>query len=865
MPAFPDYVPQDIEHYWQQQWHDKQVFVCGEPDSRPKYYVLEMFPYPSGDIHMGHVRNYTLGDVVARYRRAQGYQVMHPMGWDSFGLPAENAAIANNCHPAEWTYRNIAQMRTVLSRLGLTLDWTREFATSDPEYYRFEQEFFLQMLEQGLAYRRETWVNWDPVENTVLANEQVVDGVGWRSGVEVERRKMYGWFLKITQYAEELVEALTSLEQWPNKVRVMQENWIQRSEGALMHFALSDVPAALTEVTAAPQITVFTTRPDTIFGASFLALSSQHPIVDQWKAHDPALAAFVDECLAADMREASMATMEKKGYLLPFKALHPLGTQASQPYLPVYVANFVLIEYGTGAVFGCPAHDQRDWDFAKKYDLPILPVICPDGVAPQQLELAQEAYSGPGILVNSGLLDGLSIAEAKKTIIDLLEQQAKGERQVHYRLRDWGVSRQRFWGCPIPIIHCDSCGIVPVPTQDLPVTLPDDVSFDTLGKPLEQHPTWKYVTCPQCHAPAQRECDTFDTFFESSWYFLRFCDPHNAETCWDTALAKHWMPVDQYIGGIEHAVLHLLYARFFSRALQQCGYDVPVEPFKGLFNQGMVCHETYSDVQGRWLSPNEVKRTADGLQTEDGQPVKVGNIIKMSKSKRNVIEPKQIIEQYGVDTVRLFLLSDSPPERDMPWTTNGVDGASRFLRRIWKLLQPIAAMKQVASTLSAQSKDHALYRQTQRTIRDVSGDIEKLHFNKALARVRELVNALSALPVQATYDDLRRYSAEIVLQLLNPFVPHITEALWQQFGHSQWLVETPWPTIEAAALEEATVTLAIQINGKLRGSIVATKDITPEQAEELALGETSICNHLQDKQLIKTILVPGKVINLVVK
>ena len=860
------YNPHIIEKYWQEEWQKNATFASGEPDDRPKYYVLEMFPYPSGNIHVGHMRNYTMGDVLARFRRAQGYQVLHPMGWDSFGLPAENAAIANNTHPAEWTLQNIATMRAQLQTLGLSLDWERELTASDPEYYRHEQKIFLEMLEEGLAYRRETWVNWDPVENTVLANEQVENGRGWRSGALIERRKMQGWFLRITAFADELLDALPSLEQWPNKVRVMQENWIKRSEGATVTFHF-DSDNELPENWQNNGLEVFTTRPDTLFGASFIALSSQHPLAEYLAQNDAALKSFLAECHAGDTSEASLATMEKKGYLLPIRIQHPFGTAAPETTLPVFVANFVLMDYGTGAIFGCPAHDQRDLDFARQYNLPVYPVVCPRDIPETEIEITDNAYIGAGILINSDFLNGLDIDVAKTQAIAKLENLGCGTEQTTYRLRDWGVSRQRFWGCPIPIIHCPKCGAVPVPESELPVTLPDDVDFSTNGNPLSNHPTWKKVKCPKCSGDAERECDTFDTFFESSWYFLRFCNPHNAEKPWDHALMKHWMPVDQYIGGIEHAVLHLLYSRFFTRALNQCGYDVPDEPFTGLFNQGMVCHETYQDEANKWLAPEEVQRHKNGWTTLDGAPVRVGNVIKMSKSKRNVIDPAQIIQRYGADTARLFLLSDSPPERDMPWTATGIEGAWRFTNRLWKQIHYVISLPDQEISLEKIRKK-PIYRLAQRTLSGVTADIEKLHFNKAIARIRTLMNTLTEIQspdITTENQAASRYVAKMLLQMINPFMPHLSESLWQEMGMSIRLTDTNWPEIDETALEEDTVTIGVQVNGKLRATIDAPANADSDTLIALAKTEENVMAQLQGKIIKKTIAIPGRIVNFAVQ
>ena len=848
------YRPRETERSWQQKWREAECFAIDPASDQPKYYTLEMFPYPSGNIHVGHMRNYTMGDLVARYKRARGFEVLHPMGWDSFGLPAENAAIAHRTHPAEWTSRNIATMRAQLMTLGLSLDWSRELATSDPKYYIHEQKFFLEMYAEGLAYRRKTWVNWDPVENTVLANEQVVDGLGWRSGVAVERREMFGWFMKITEFSDVLLEALDHLDQWPNRVRLMQQNWIGRSEGAKVLFRLD---------ADHPPLEVFTTRPDTLFGASFLALSPQHPLARRFGAEIPALASFLAECLQGDTRESSMATMEKKGFRLPVEAMHPLGEAAPEARLPVYVANFVLLEYGSGAIFGCPGHDQRDLDFARQYGLPVHAVVCPSKTVAEDFVIEDTAYTGSGTLINSGFLNGLDIEAAKQKVIAELKRLGLGEAQTTFRLRDWGVSRQRFWGCPIPMIHCPECGVVPVPIAQLPVCLPDDVDFSQPGNPLANHATWKHVACPSCNAPAERECDTFDTFFESSWYFLRFCDPKNDDQPWNSDLVRKWLPVDQYIGGIEHAVLHLLYSRFFTRALQRCGYDVPDEPFTGLFNQGMVCHETYRSPDGQWLAPEEVRRTKSGTTTLEGLPVEVGNVIKMSKSRRNVIDPKAIIDQYGADTARLFLLSDSPPERDMPWTSAGIEGASRFLQRVWGLICRIADLEPQTAE-PEKMLTSALYRQANRTIRDVGNDIEIFHFNKAIARLRALFNELTEQELQSPEGQaVAQFVARTLLRLLNPFVPHLTEELWQKFSETDWLANHPWPEADPEALAESLQTIGVQVNGKLRASIEVSAEADESDVLAAATAEPNVQTHLEGRQIRKSIYVAGRILNIV--
>jgi leucyl-tRNA synthetase len=815
-----------------------------------------MFPYPSGRIHMGHVRNYTLGDVVARYKRARGHSVLHPMGWDAFGLPAENAAIASGVHPREWTYANIKAMRAQLKSMGLALDWSREIATCHPDYYRHEQKMFLDFLEAGLAYRRESWVNWDPVDQTVLANEQVIDGRGWRSGAPVERRLLAQWFLRITDFAEDLLEALKGLDRWPAKVRLMQENWIGRSEGGRVWFALAG---------REDRLEVYTTRPDTLFGASFLALSPHHPLAAELAGRDPKLAAFIADCDRIGTSEAAIETAEKMGYRTRIDALHPL---IEGKRLPVYVANFVLMEYGAGAIFGCPGHDQRDLDFARKYDLPVIPVVAPPGVDPAGIVIGGEAYTGEGVLINSDFLDGLDVAAAKRTVIEALQRKGAGRPEVQYRLRDWGVSRQRYWGCPIPVIHCGACGIVPVPERDLPVALPEDVSFDEPGNPLDRHPTWKHVACPACGKPARRETDTFDTFVESSWYFARFCSPRAAEP-FERAAVDRWLPVDQYIGGIEHAILHLLYSRFFMRALKRCGYLDLEEPFAGLFTQGMVCHETYRDVEGRWLSPEEVRKGEGGGLIDDvGRPVALGRSEKMSKSKRNVIDPAGIIESYGADTARWFMLSDSPPERDLEWTEAGVEGAYRFVQRLWRMVSEAVPTLPPAGAgaprnFGARATD--LRRAVHKAIAAFTDDLERFRFNRAVARIHELANAIGDFAPSESADRWAlREALEAIAQLIQPMMPHLAEELWERLGHTSLLAESAWPQADPELARDEAITIAVQVNGKLRATVTLPRDAESAAAEAAALEEPNVRRAIGDKTPRKVIVVPNKVINVVV-
>jgi len=851
------YNPREVEARWQAAWEARGTFRVTEDAARTKCYVLEMFPYPSGRIHMGHVRNYTLGDVLARYRRARGYNVLHPMGWDAFGMPAENAAIERKVHPARWTHDNIATMRAELRAMGFAYDWSRELATCDPGYFRHEQRMFLDFLAKGLAYRKESWVNWDPVEGTVLANEQVIDGRGWRSGAVVEKRKLAQWMLRITTYADYLLQSLSRLERWPAAVRLMQENWIGRSEGMRLWFALEGRD---------DRLEVFTTRHDTLFGATFCAIAPHHPLAEAMAAHDPGLAAFIAECDALGTSEEAIERAEKRGYRVALTARHPFDPGRE---LPVFVANFVLMAYGTGAVFGCPGHDQRDLDFARKYHLPVIPVIAPPRVEPASFQIGNEAYTGDGVVINSDFLDGLTVAEAKEAVARRLEAMGAGERSVSYRLRDWGVSRQRYWGCPIPVIHCPKCGVVPVPVEALPVTLPEDVDFSAPGNPLDRHPTWKHVPCPACGGAAARETDTFDTFVESSWYFARFASPHAAEPL-DRAAVDYWLPVDQYIGGVEHAILHLLYSRFFTRALRDCGYLGIDEPFAGLLTQGMVCHQTYRDAAGNWLFPSEVVRREDGtfVHAQSGEPVTLGRSEKMSKSRKNVVDPEAILGSYGADTARLFMLSDSPPERDLEWTDAGVDGAWRYLHRLWRLVEEPALTLPPPGTPAPAgfgAAARALRQASHRAIAAVTGDLEAFRFNRAVARIRELSNAIAAVESGAEgLDWALREALETVVRLIGPLTPHIAEELWRRLGHDTLLADTPWPEAEAALLEQTTVTVAVQVNGRLRGTIEVPRGAATAMVESAALALPGVRRALDDRDPRRVVVVPDRIVNVVV-
>ncbi|HXO90022.1 MAG TPA: leucine--tRNA ligase [Stellaceae bacterium] len=845
----------ESEAKWQRHWRERRLFEVTAEPGRPKYYVLEMFPYPSGKLHVGHVRNYTMGDVVARYRRAQGFNVLHPMGWDAFGLPAENAAMAENSHPAVWTHENIRTMRAQLERMGFAYDWSREIATCHPDYYRHEQKMFLDFLAADLAYRRESWVNWDPVENTVLANEQVIDGRGWRSGAIVEKRLLSQWFLRITAFTEELLEAIGGLERWPERVRLMQENWIGRSDGARVFFTIAGTDE---------RIEVFTTRQDTLFGASFLALSPNHPLALRVAEKDAGLAAFIAECNRMGTSEAVIEAAEKRGYATGLEAVHPFDESR---HVPIWVANFVLMEYGSGAIFGCPAHDQRDLEFARKYRLPVIPVVLPLGADPANFAIGETPYLDDGTVFNSAFLDGLSVADAKRAAAERLEALGRGERTTAYRLRDWGVSRQRYWGCPIPVIHCESCGIVPVPEKDLPVTLPEDVDFAVPGNPLDHHPTWKHVPCPRCGQPARRETDTFDTFFESSWYFLRFCSAR-APTAFDRQAVDYWMPVDQYIGGIEHAVLHLLYSRFFTRALKRCGYLDLDEPFAGLFTQGMVCHQTYQSETGEWLFPEEVETDGAGrLVDAAGREVIAGRHEKMSKSKRNVVGLDAIVDTYGADTARLYLLSDSPPERDLEWTETGIEGIWRYVNRLWRLVsEPPATLPPpglpIPSRLPAEVA--TVRRTNHKAIAAVTDDLDKFRFNRAVARIRELTNALDELPVGAPgAAHALREGLETLARLLGPMMPHLAEEMWEQLGHEGSLAEEAWPQSDPELTRDEQVTMAVQVNGKLRATLDIPRDTASAAVEDAALALPQVARWLEGHAPRKVIVVPNRIVNIV--
>ncbi|MFG1422646.1 leucine--tRNA ligase [Roseixanthobacter liquoris] len=870
------YNARDAEPRWQKIWKDRGIFRTRNDDPRPKFFVMEMFPYPSGRIHIGHGRNYVMGDVLARTKRMQGFNVLHPMGWDAFGLPAENAAIERGIHPKAWTYENIASMKAQLQLLGLSLDWNREIATCDPSYYVEQQRIFLDFFDKDLAYRKESEVNWDPIDNTVLANEQVIDGRGWRSGAVVERRKLSQWFFRITDFAQDLLDAIDTLDRWPDRVRLMQRNWIGRSEGLEVLFELSKAHHREKIPAGTAAVKVYTTRPDTLFGASFLALSPDHPLTQALAAKDATLAAFVVACKKGGTTAEAIETQEKMGYDTGLKVVHPLDASRT---VPVYVANFVLMDYGTGAIFGCPAHDQRDLDFARKYGLTVTPVVLPPDADPATFTVGDIAYDGEGTLFNSQFLDGMRVEDAKEAVARRLERfrvgdEPQGKRQVNFRLRDWGISRQRYWGCPIPIIHCETCGPVGVPREQLPVTLPDDVTFDMPGNPLDRAKAWRNVPCPKCGAPAKRETDTMDTFVDSSWYFLRYASDDAAKPL-DKDAVRHWLPVDQYIGGIEHAILHLLYSRFFTRALNACGRVDIKEPFAGLFTQGMIVHETYKDKAGRWLFPEEVKLLGTGkaVKIDTGEEVVVGAPEKMSKSKRNVVAPEVVADTYGVDCARWFMLADTPPERDSEWTQSGIEGAWRFVQRVWRLVHEGIALGAPAEAPMPNgfgAEATVLRRASHALVATVAEDVERLRFNVAVAHVHEFANvfgqAIAAVRAGEVAPDMAfalREAAEMLVRTVAPMTPHLAEECWAALGHEGLVAEAAWPQVDPALLVENTITLPIQINGRKRDDIIVPREATPAEIEAAVLALETVQRALDGRPPKRIIVVPQRIVNVV--
>jgi leucyl-tRNA synthetase len=843
------------EKKWQEEWEKKDIYLTDLDKTKEKYYVLEMFPYPSGKIHMGHVRNYTMGDVIARYKRHKGFNVLHPMGWDAFGMPAENAAIEHNIHPGTWTYKNIEEMKNQLKPMGLSIDWSREFATCDETYYKHQQELFIDMLENNLVYRKKSLVNWDPVDKTVLANEQVENGKGWRSGAEIEKKELTQWFFKISNYSQDLIDSLDLLPNWPEKVKIMQKNWIGRSEGASITFKIENSKHA-------NELEVFTTRPDTIFGMSFCAISPNHALSKALAKDNEQIQSFVDECNFSSTDQASLEKEEKKGINTEITVKHPFGGKT----VPLYIANFVLMEYGSGAIFGCPAHDQRDLDFARKYDLDVLPVVCPRDKDKNNFIIKNEAFTGEGSIINSDFLDGLSIEDAKEKVINRLSEEKLGKKKVTYRLKDWGISRQRYWGCPIPVLHCKQCGAVPEKKEHLPVKLPESVSFQNPGNPLETASDWLNTKCPTCGGPARRETDTMDTFVDSSWYFIRFtCPNHDKPT--KQSDVQYWMNVDQYIGGIEHAILHLLYSRFFSRAMNQTGHlsEKFLEPFSALFTQGMVCHETYRNSEGNWLSPEEIEMSIDksGKKVvkclEKGLPVSVGPSVKMSKSKKNVIDPIDIIDQFGADTARWFVMSDSPPERDISWSTEGVEGAWRHLNRVWRLTHEIA--EEIKNTDQKSLLDKDL--QIDNFVKSTSEFIESFSFNKAIAKIYELTNFLTKKDKSLGQ---KIYGIRALALLMEPFTPHLAQEIWNTVGEKGFIAEANWPELDESMDDENdTLVIPIQINGKRKTEISVPSNISDENIKRLALKEAIVKKALLNSQLKRFIYVPKRIVNVVIK
>jgi leucyl-tRNA synthetase len=872
---YPRYNAREAEPKWRRVWDEKKLFNTRNDDPRPKYYVLEMFPYPSGRIHMGHVRNYAMGDVVARYKRARGFNVLHPMGWDAFGMPAENAAMQNKTHPATWTYANIAAMKAQLKSMGLSLDWDREIATCDPSYYKHQQAMFVDFIKAGLVERKVSKVNWDPEDQTVLANEQVIDGRGWRSGALVEQKELTQWFMKITDYAQELDDALDGLTRWPEKVRLMQRNWIGRSEGLMLRWALDKATAPK----GFSELEIYTTRPDTLFGASFMAIAPDHPLAREISKTNKALADFCDECRRMGTSVAALETAEKKGFDTGAKAVHPFDPDW---HVPVYVANFILMDYGTGAIFGCPGGDQRDIEFAARYRLPIIPVVVPKDDAGRASALKGIAegipYVDDGVMINSRFLDGLDTTAAFNAVADRLASESMGNRpvahrKVNYRLRDWGISRQRYWGCPIPVIHCEACGVVTVPKQDLPVKLPEDVTFEKPGNPLDHHPTWKHVPCPSCGKPARRETDTMDTFADSSWYFARFTDPWNEDAPTTASAVDSWLPVNQYIGGIEHAILHLLYSRFWMRAMTKTGHAKLAEPFEGLFTQGMVVHETYRAPDGQWVPPAEVRIEGGGdgrkaFRLSDNMEIAIGDIEKMSKSKKNVVDPDDIIDTYGADTARWFMLSDSPPERDVNWTEDGVQGAGRFMQRAWRICCEVADLPRAVHGDSFGADSTAIRRAAHKALAGVTEDVERLRFNRCVAHIYELSNAISGVLTRG--DDIApdmaaalREAATILVQLLAPMMPHLAEECWVALGQKGLAGEAAWPELDKALLVEDTITYPVQVNGKKRSDVTVSRLAAHPEIEAAVLADEAVRRALDGRAPKKIIIVPLRIVNVV--
>ena len=842
-----------VEKKWRSYWDNHKVFKTSEDRTKKKFYCLEMFPYPSGKIHMGHVRNYTLGDVIANFKRLNGFNVLHPMGWDSFGMPAENAAIQNKLHPKEWTLNNIETMKSQLKLLGFSIDWDREISTCDKNYYKHQQKFFIDLFKKGLVYKKESSVNWDPVDNTVLANEQVIDGKGWRSGADVIQKKLSQWFFKITTFADELNNSLETLHEWPEKVKLMQKNWIGKSVGCEIQFSLSDSSNK-------KELKIFTTRPDTIFGASFIALAIDHPLSKKYEKSTE-FNDFKEQCYKIGNTDEAIAKTDKYGFKTDYQADHPF---IKNKKIPVYFANFVLMEYGTGAIFGCPAHDQRDLDFARKYNLDVVPVILPPNQDEKSYEIKNEAFIENGTLINSDFLNGMTVEQAKNTVIKKFEDIKKGAGKTTFRLRDWGISRQRYWGCPIPILYREDGSVVPVREQDLPIELPEDINFDKPGNPLEHHPTWKFTTCPETGQKAIRETDTLDTFVDSSWYFLRFCSSDSNKVGYTTEDAKYWMPVDQYIGGVEHAILHLLYSRFFSRAISLDTDFVVTEPFTGLFTQGMVCHKTFKTEDGQWVYPEDViEENNQAIEKLTKKKVIIGPPESMSKSKKNVIDPQSVIEMYGADAVRWFVLSDSPPERDIQWSDEGISGSYKFIQKIWNISEKINSIQENNSLTNEIKND--LDKFIHKLIKEVTYNIDHFHFNVAVAKFYEFINSLSK--ILSENESNKEYYQNIFKQFLiiiYPFLPHLASECWEKITQQQDLHIQSWPTFDEGLLKEEEINLVIQINGKKRAILQVKPDTEEKTLFNMSLDLDNVNKFLENKKIIKKIYIKNKLINFVI-
>jgi leucyl-tRNA synthetase len=856
------YNPRVVEKKWQKFWEDEALFEAQENLAKEKYYILEMFPYPSGKIHMGHVRNYTLGDVVARFKRAQGFNVLHPMGWDAFGLPAENAAIQNKTSPKKWTYENINQMKSQLKSMGFSIDWKREFATCDESYYYQQQKLFKKFYEQGLVYRKESLVNWDPVEQSVLANEQVIEGKGWRSGATVEQKKLSQWFFKISDFSEELLSGLDELSDWPDKVKTMQNNWIGKSVGCEIKFEIYDK----NKKKLGHSLEIFTTRPDTIFGATFAAISPNHPLSERLSEQKNEIKNFILDCQKTGFSEETIAKTDKKGIDTELYVKHPF---IKEKYIPIYVANFILMDYGTGAIYGCPAHDQRDLDFARKYNLDVIPVICPEKEKEETFQIKNEAFVEDGLLINSEFLNGLNVERAKEEIINKIETENIGSKKINFRLRDWGISRQRYWGCPIPVIYLENGDIELVPDSELPVKLPEDIEIDRSGNPLDNHPSWKYTKSSRTGLKATRETDTLDTFVDSSWYFLRYCSASEPDSPFNKSDLDYWMPVDQYVGGVEHAILHLLYSRFFTRALKKSGELNLSEPFKGLFTQGMVCHETYKLENGEWTFPEEVEeKNNQYFHIQTGDKIIKGPIESMSKSKKNVVDPEEIIKTYGADATRWFMLSDSPPERDINWSLSGIKGAWKFKQKIWSQItkhQNVLAEHTEKGPTKLTQNAIQFRGQIYSYLSDVSNNIELFQMNVAVAKIYEMVNLISKF--ELTHEEDKYVLAEslrILVRILEPMMPHLAEECWSLLGGKKSLVDVPWPEIREDYIVRDSVTIVVQINGKKRGEISLPLDASEEHVLNEALLIPSVNIQVKDKKIRKQIFVSNKILNLVI-